>query len=83
MSDIPVDPDIKRRRCFWRRLGQKLDSLVAYPVKHALSEDQLRQIGDDIKRCQQLIPTKATRRVNTRLGREALQLAVRKIKVRP
>jgi len=48
------------------------------------SEDQLRQIGDDdIKRCQQLIPTRATRRVNARLGREALQLAVRKIKVRP
>jgi len=89
MSVIPVDLSAKRpkrapkRHGFWRGLAQKLDSLAAYPTKHALSDSELRHVADDIERCRQLIPGRPLRRVDARLDRRSLQPTVRTIKARP
>jgi hypothetical protein len=77
MGVFPTDLNSKpanrvpKRRGFWRRLAQKLDSLAAYQTKRALSDSELRRVADDIKRCRQLIPNKpgaATATINKRSG---------------
>jgi hypothetical protein len=62
-----------------QRLAVVIDSFAAWPVKHALSEQQSRHVDDVIDRCRQLIPEQprhlvmsASRRVP---GRHALALA--------
>jgi hypothetical protein len=61
MSVIPFEPKAKpentapRRHGFWRRLATAIDSLAAYPVKHALSEQELRRVDGEIGRCRQLM----------------------------
>jgi hypothetical protein len=40
---------------FWRRLARALDSLAAYPTKHAVSECELQRVADDIERCRRLM----------------------------
>ena len=53
----PANRAVKRRR-FWRGLAERLDALVAYPTKHAISEQELRRVDDDIRRCRQLMVKK-------------------------
>jgi hypothetical protein len=61
MSVIPFDRKTKpandnlMQRGFWRRLGRAIDTLAAYPVKHALSEQELRRVDGDIVRCRKLM----------------------------
>jgi hypothetical protein len=61
MSVIPfkrkAEPEntAPQRRGFWRRLATAIDSFAAYPVKHALSERELRRVDNEIVRCRQLM----------------------------
>jgi hypothetical protein len=48
-----------QRRGFWHRFAQAIDSFAAYPVKHALSEQELRRVDDGIVRCRQLMFAKS------------------------
>jgi hypothetical protein len=88
MSVIPVDLSptpanrSARRRRFWHRLGEQLDALVAYPTKHAVSEQELRRVDDDIKRCRQLMVKKPQQRHDARLDRVSMPSSVRAIKAR-
>ena len=43
-----------KRRGFWRGLVQRLDALIAYSIRPAVSERELRRA----KRCRQLISEK-------------------------
>jgi len=64
----PADCTAKRRG-FWHELAERLDALVAYPAKHAVSEQELRKVDDDIKRCRQLMFKKPQRQRDKKLGR--------------
>jgi hypothetical protein len=61
MSVIPFERKAKpentapQRHGFWRRLETAIDSLAAYQVKHALSEQELRRVDGEIVRCRQLM----------------------------
>jgi hypothetical protein len=44
-----------QRHGFWHRLATAIDSLATYPVKHALSEQELHRVDDEIVRCRQLM----------------------------
>jgi hypothetical protein len=61
MSVIPFEQKAKpegtapQRHGFWRRLATAMDSLAAYQVKHALSEQELRRVDGEIVRCRQLM----------------------------
>jgi hypothetical protein len=44
-----------QRHGFWRRVATTIGSLAAYPVKHALSEQELRRVDGEIVRCRQLM----------------------------
>ncbi len=48
--------NVPKHRDFWHRLLAAVDSLAAYPVRHALSEREIRQVDDEIERCRQLMP---------------------------
>jgi hypothetical protein len=70
MSVIPVDFGSKPARTWlWRVLAEKLNALVAYPVKHAVSERELRRVDEDIRRCEQLVFQKHRRRRDVELVR--------------
>ena len=47
---------------FWRRLAAAIDSLGAYPVKHALSDRNADQVDAEIERCRQLMSGREPRR---------------------
>jgi hypothetical protein len=70
------------RRQFWRGLAERLDALVAYPTKHAVSEQELRRVDDDIKRCRQLMVTKPQRRRGARFERLCMPNPARAFKAR-
>jgi hypothetical protein len=47
---------------FWHRLAAAIDSLGAYPVKHALSDRDMLQVDAEIERCRQLMSGRQPRR---------------------
>ena len=47
---------------FWRRFADAIDSLAAYPVKHALSDRELEHVDAEIERCRQLMSGRRPRR---------------------
>ena len=61
MSEVAADLSFKppnraaERPHFWRRVAERLDALAAYSTKHAVSEQELRRVDEDIKRCRQLL----------------------------
>ena len=55
--------------------------MVAYPAKHAVSEQELRKVDDDIKRCRQLMFKKPQRQRDARLGRLSMPNAVGAFKI--
>lgn len=62
MSVIPLDFGSKpARRWFWPALADRLNALFSYPAKHAVSEQELRRVDEDIKRCRQLMFQKQQR----------------------
>ena len=71
----PADRTAKQRR-FWHGLAERLDALAAYPTKHAVSEQELRKVDDDIKRCRQLMFKKPQRQRDAKLGRLSMPNAV-------
>jgi hypothetical protein len=77
----PADRTAKQRR-FWHGLAERLDALAAYPTKHAISEQELRKVDDDIKRCRQLMFKKPQRQRAAKLGRLSMSNAVGVIKTR-
>ena len=77
----PADRTAKQRR-FWHGLAERLDALAAYPTKHAVSEQELRKVDDDIKRCRQLMFKKPQRQRDAKLGRLSMSNAVGVIKTR-
>jgi hypothetical protein len=87
MSVIPVDlgakPAIRgsKRRRFWHGLAERLDALVAYPTKHAVSEQELRRVDDDIRRCRQLMKKPQQARA-AKLGGAPMLRAARVTKAR-
>lgn len=50
VSRKPPDHAAKRPG-FWQGLARRLDALAAYPARRAVSEQDLRRVDDDIKRC--------------------------------
>jgi hypothetical protein len=77
----PVNRTVKRTR-FWHRLGERLDALVAYPVKNAASEQELRRVDDDIKRCRELMSKKSQQDRDTKLVPMRRAPAIRTVKIR-
>ncbi|HTV29427.1 MAG TPA: hypothetical protein VMF32_16745 [Xanthobacteraceae bacterium] len=70
MSAIPMGSQSKPGgRRFWHELAERLDALVAYPAKHAISEQELRRVDDGIKRCRQLMFQKQQRKRDVTLAR--------------
>lgn len=62
MSVIPIDfRSNPAKGRFWRALAERLHALAAYPAKHAVSEQELRRIDEDIERCRQLMFPKQRR----------------------
>jgi hypothetical protein len=88
MSVLPVElrprPAARAatRRGFWRGLAQRLDALAAYPTKHAISEQELRRVDDDIKRCRQLMFKKSQHCRDAKFDRVRMLRAPRAIKAR-
>ncbi len=74
----PAGHPAKQRR-FWRGLAERLDALAAYPTKHAVSEQELRKVDDDIKRCRQLMFKKSQRQHEATLGRLRMPTTVRAV----
>ncbi len=77
----PADRSAQRRR-FWHGLAERLDAMVAYPAKHAVSEQELRKVDDDIKRCRQLMFRKPQGQRDASLRRLSMPNAVGAIKTR-
>ena len=57
MSVIPIDlrPKSAKRRGPWREFVERLDALLTYPARHVVSDQELRRIDEDIKRCRELM----------------------------
>jgi hypothetical protein len=91
MSVIPFERKSKpknaapRRPGFWHRVGQAIDSLAAYPVKHVPSERRLRRADAEIVRCQKLMFPRAQQAAAAAPVRFPINRAVRTraIKLRP
>ena len=56
------DSDNPEPSGFWHRLAAAIDSLAAYPVKHALSDREVTQVDAEIERCRQLMSGRQPRR---------------------
>ncbi len=70
MSAVSIGSQSKPvRRRFWHELAERLDALVAYPAKHAVSEWELRRVDEDIRRCRQLMFQKQQQKRDMKLVR--------------
>jgi hypothetical protein len=87
MSAIAIDLGPKpakraaRRWHFWHRLAERLDALVAYPIKNTVSDQELRRVDEDIKRCRELM-AKSMQRESRKTGWHAPGGAIRTVKIR-
>jgi hypothetical protein len=88
MSVIPIDLSRKpmnrapKLRRFWHRPAKWLDALVAYPIKNALSQQELRRVDEDIKRCRELMSKDRRQGAGAKLGGLRPERAIRAVKVR-
>jgi hypothetical protein len=88
MSVIPIDFDPKpvnragARWHFWHRLAERLDALVAYPIKNAVSEQQLRRVDQDIKRCRELMSKNPQQEWEAKIVRMRPAREIRTVKIR-
>jgi hypothetical protein len=88
MSVIPIDLGPKpvnratARWHFWHRLAERLDALVAYPVKNAVSEQELRRVDEDIKRCRELMSKNPQQEGDAKLVRMHPAPGIRTVKIR-
>jgi hypothetical protein len=77
----PVNRSVNRWR-FWHRLAERLDALVAYRVKNAVSEQELRRVDDDIKRCRELMSKNSQQDGDAKLVPMRSVHAIRTVKIR-
>jgi hypothetical protein len=77
----PVNHTTKRWR-FWHTLAGRLEALGAYPVKNAVSEQELRRVDDDIKRCRELMSKNSQQEVDAKLVRNSPARAIRTVTIR-
>ena len=88
MSVIPIDLGSKplnrlaKRWSFWERLAEWLDALVAYPIGNAVSEQELRRVDEDIKRCRELMSENSQLEGGAKLMRMRPARAIRTVKIR-
>ena len=88
MSVIPIDLGSKlvkraaKRWHFWHRLAERLDALVAYAIKNAVSEQELRRVDEDIKRCRELTSKNSQQEDDAKLARMRLARGIRMAKIR-
>jgi len=88
MSVIPIDLGSKRvnraakRTRFWHRLDERLDALVAYPIKNAVSQQELRRVDEDIKRCRELMSKNLQQEGDAKLVRMRPARGIRTVKIR-
>jgi hypothetical protein len=87
MSVIPIDLGAKlnrsaKRWSFWDRLAERLDALVAYPIRNAVSERELRRVDEDIKRCRELMSKNSQQQGDAKLVRMRPAHAIRAVKIR-
>jgi hypothetical protein len=79
----PQPPDsVAKSRSFWHRFARRLDALCAYPAKHAVSEQELRCVDNDIKRCRRLMFRKPQGRGAPVLGRVPAHQAARAMRAK-
>jgi hypothetical protein len=87
MSVIPFDLGSKpvnraaRRWHFWNKLAERLDALVAYPIKNAVSEQELRLVDEDIKRCRELVSKNSQQERDATLVRMRPVRGIRTVKI--
>ena len=85
MSVIPIDLGRKsvnrvpKLRRFWHRPAEWLEALVAYPIKNAVSQQELRRVDEDIKRCRE--SKNRRQRADAKLGGLRPERAIRAVKV--
>jgi hypothetical protein len=77
----PVNRSVKQWR-FWHRLAERLDALVAYPVKNAVSEQELRRVDEDTKHCRELMSENSQQDGYTKLAPMRWAPAIRTVKIR-
>ena len=88
MSVISIDLGPKpvnraaTRSHFWHRLAERLDALVAYPIKNAVSEQELRRVDEDIKRCRELMSKNLQQEGDAKLVRMRPARGIRTVKIR-
>ena len=88
MSVISIDLGPKplnraaTRSHFWRRLAERLDALVAYPIKNAVSEQELRRVDEDIKRCRELMSKNPRQECDAKIVRMRPARGIRTVKIR-
>jgi hypothetical protein len=88
MSVIPIDLGRKpvnrvlKLRRFWHRPAEWLDALVAYPIKTAVSEQELRRVDEDIKRYRELMSKNRRQGADAKLGGLWPERAIRAVKIR-
>lgn len=78
LGPTPANRAAKR---FRHRLAEWLDALVAYPIKNAVSEQELRRVDEDIKRCRELTPRNSQLRIDAKFGGMP-ERAIRAVKIR-
>ncbi len=71
-----------KRHGFWQGLAWTLDAIAAYPSRHVLSEQELRHVDSEIKRCRQLMFKEPHRRRDSIPAHLPVRHAVRAMKVR-
>jgi len=67
---------------FRHRLAEWLDALVAYPIKNAVSEQELRRVDEDIKRCGELMSKNRQQGADVKFDGMRPERATRPIKIR-
>jgi hypothetical protein len=88
MSVIPIDlgPKPVNRAIEWwhflHKLAEPLDALIAYPIRNAVSEQQLRRVDEDIKRCCELMSKDPQHEGDAKLVRMRPARAIRTVEIR-
>jgi hypothetical protein len=88
MSVIPIDLDARpvnraaKLSRFRHRLAEWLDALVAYPIKNAVSEQELRRVDEDVKRCRDLMSKNRQQGADAKFGGMRPERAISALKIR-
>jgi hypothetical protein len=88
MSVIPIDLRLKpvnraaTRLHLWHRLAERLDALAAHPIKNAVSQQELRRVDEDIKRCRELMSKNPQQEWEAKIVRMRPAREIRTVKIR-